>query len=371
MKSYFLTVPNFKKNQVNLSYPLFFCRIVSIILAVWQERRQERYLLPLEKTVKGKKKGMRKKKAAIFVFFVMASILLIDGKMPQAKAETKEAVQQGQQTVVTVKNKKELYTVLSEQLMQRRKNFYIDYQGKADKELKKIGKQLNAEKTETYWKGMYTLLQNMAELVDDPLTTSDSDYLTGIIDYAFIYYMDGMFCFEDVHYYETAAQTRKVDKKINEVLKKRNLYEETDPVTIVERIHKYVINRIAYDGRKENKCNYSVYDGLFKQRTVCNGYALLTYKMLNELGVPCKYISGPAKNEDGDMQLHAWNIVKIGKKWYNLDTTWDDNDDGRVYYDYFLCGNKMFRKDHMPDSWYRTKSYLDNYKISTKDYSFA
>lgn len=316
---------------------------------------------------------MKKKKTVAAAFIVIVSMLLSSGNPLSAGAEKKEAVQQEQAeqnitNLFTVKSSGELYEVLSAQLLRREKDFYIDYQGKADKKLEKIGKQLNAEKTETYWKGMYTLLQNMAEAVDDPSTTSDSDYLTGIVDYAFIYYIDGMFCFEDVHYYETAAQTKKVDEKIAKVLKKRKLYEETDPLVAIDRVHRYIINQIAYDRRKASKCNYSVYDGLFKQRTVCNGYALLAYKMLNELGIPCKYISGPAKNEDGDMQLHAWNIVKIGKKWYNLDMTWDDNDDGRVYYDYFLRGNKVFRKDHTPDVWYRTEAYQNKYKIAKKDY---
>lgn len=313
---------------------------------------------------------MEKRLVVTVIFFVLCTLVIHWNPVGIQAEKAGEVVQKEQRTfsVFTVKTKEELYQVLSGQLMKRSDNFYIDYQGKKDKELKKIGKQLNSDKTETYWKGMYTLLQNMAEAVDDPMTTSDSDYLTGILDYAFIYYIDGMFCFEEVAYYETEAQTRKVDKKIGSVLKKLNLYGETDPVAAVDRVHKYIINRVAFDYRKEDKCNYSAYDGIFKQRTVCNGYALLVYKMLNELGIPCKYISGLAENEDGEVQLHAWNIVKIGKKWYHMDTTWDDNDDGRVYYDYFLRGNRLFKKDHMADTWYRTDAYIKKYKISNKDY---
>jgi len=282
-----------------------------------------------------------------------------------------ETVKQGKEKVLIAENKQKLYEILSEQLMQRSSRFYIDYQGKLGLALKRISKQLNAMDTETYWCGMYSLLQNMAEAVDDPNTTSDSDYLCGIIDGASIYYDRGMFCFEEVTYYETAAQTKKVDKKIDKILKRLGLYEEEDEIIIVDKIHRYVINRIAYDNRKETKCSYSTYDGLFKQRTVCNGYALAVYKMLNTLGIACKYISGPAEDAQGEQQLHAWNIVKIGKKWYNLDTTWDDNDDGHVYYDYFLRGSNFFYKEHTPDSWYCTKSYLEQYKIAKKDLFFV
>lgn len=313
---------------------------------------------------------MRKKQITALIA-ILICIFVIDVKpLDIAAKKTEEITEElsSASNIFYVYEKQELYEVLSEQLMNRSKNFYIDYQGSMDQELKKIGRQLNSEKTETYWKGMYTLLQNMAESVDDPFTTSDSDYLTGIIDSSFIYYIDGLFCFESMTYYETAAQTQKVDTKIDKVLKRFNLYEEADPIAAVDRIHRYIINRVAYDYRNENKCNYSAYDGIFHQRTVCNGYALLAYKMLNALEIPCKYISGMAENDDGEMQLHAWNMVKIGKKWYNLDITWDDNDDGRIYYDYFLQGNKMFEKDHKPDIWYQTDSFLKKYKISKKNY---
>lgn len=318
---------------------------------------------------------MNRKQVIIIIYFIAVCFFLIDieamntlAQKKETEEETEDLLSTSISNMFTVESEQELYEVLSEQLMNRSEDFYINYQGILSQELKKIGKWLNSEKTETYWKGMYTLLQNMAESVDDPLTTSDSDYLTGIIDSSFIYYADGIFCFESMEYYETAAQTKKVDTKINKILKRLKLYKEADQEIIVDRIHKYIINQIAFDHRDENKCYYSAYHGLFKQKTVCNGYALLAYKMLNMLGIPCKYISGMAKNEDGDLLLHAWNIVKIGKKWYNLDITWDDNDDGRVYYDYFLRGSKLFYKDHNPDYWYKTDLFLEKYKVSKKDY---
>ena len=302
-------------------------------------------------------------------FFVILYVLLIMTISVRVEADVTESVSpQAVYDVFIAYDQQELYEIMSDQLLARSEDFYIDYQGDLDKELKKIGKQLNSKKTETYWNGMYMLLQNMAEAVDDPESTSDSDYLTGIIDSAFIYYADGIFCFENVEYYETKKQTKIVDKKIKKVLKRLELDQEEDAVAVVDKVHRYIINRISYDYRNENKCNYSAYHGLIKQRTVCNGYALLAYKMLNQLGVQCKYISGMAKNEVGNKQLHAWNIVKIGKKWYNLDTTWDDSDDGRVYYDYFLRGSKYFSKDHTADRWYLTDQFAEKYKIARKDY---
>lgn len=298
-------------------------------------------------------KNFRKK--IVFSCFLFLSAMLQPG-LCQAAGET-----------FIAENKMELYTILSEQLMQRSSSFYIDYTGKMGSALKKITKQLNSTKTKTYWRGMYTLLQDMAEAVDDPNTTSDSDYLVGIIDAADIYYANGMFCFDTVTYYETKAQTRKVDKKIQSVLKKKRLYEEENPIIVIEKVHNYLIQRITYDTRKASKCNYSAYHGLMDQQTVCNGYALAAYKMLNELGIPCKYITGMATNFSGKKQLHAWNIVKIEDKWYHLDITWDDNDDGRIYYDYFMRGADFFYQEHKPDYWYRTKRFTQKYNVVKKD----
>ena len=54
---------------------------------------------------------------------------------------------------------------------------------------------------------------------------------------------------------------------------------------------------------------------------VCAGYAEILRNALALKGIECKYISGlPEKdNESG----HAWNQVKIGDNWFNVDLTWD------------------------------------------------
>jgi transglutaminase/protease-like cytokinesis protein 3 len=37
----------------------------------------------------------------------------------------------------------------------------------------------------------------------------------------------------------------------------------------------------------------------------------------------------------------------VDGKWYNIDVTWDDPDDGeRIYYDYFCIPDSKIYKDH-------------------------
>lgn len=64
---------------------------------------------------------------------------------------------------------------------------------------------------------------------------------------------------------------------------------------------------------------YNVYGALVKGMAVCSGYAKAYQYLLQEkLGIPCEYVSSSDMN-------HAWNMVKIGSKYYHVDVTWDDS----------------------------------------------
>ena len=61
-------------------------------------------------------------------------------------------------------------------------------------------------------------------------------------------------------------------------------------------------------------------------------YTLAYLRLMQEMGVPCIYVSG---------EEHAWNMVKLRSRWYSVDVTWDDATDA---YSYFLKGTKDFRQ---------------------------
>ena len=77
---------------------------------------------------------------------------------------------------------------------------------------------------------------------------------------------------------------------------------------------------MAYDERY-----YSPYDAFVKKRGLCMSYALAYQRIMQEMDIPCIYIKG---------DNHAWNMVKLGGYWYNVDVTWDDV--GKGSYQYFL-----------------------------------
>lgn len=165
-----------------------------------------------------------------------------------------------------------------------------------------------------------------------------------------------------MEYLESYEQTNKTDKMIAKVLKKLNLTKKSDYEKI-KAVHDYVINNTSYDMSTELN---SPYYALVEKTSACQGYAVLIYKMLTELDVPCRVITGNAKNG-----LHAWNIVKLDGKWYNLDATWDDPiglfGKSSMRYKYFLkTDNDM--TDHQRDEEFRTIAFYEAYPMAKESY---
>lgn len=238
--------------------------------------------------------------------------------------------------------KAEFYNQLRKQLLKRPTNLTISFKGS----YKTVAPNAN-----------YILEQ--IRLLDDKSTSDDADFLMGTLLYISynVRYTSKASTFNFYFKYtETANQVKELNKKISSVLTSLGV-SKMSPVAKVKAIHDYVVNHVQYD---LTMTDHSAYGGLVasKHTTVCQGYALLMYKMLTDAGIPAHYVTGYAG------EAHAWNIVQINGTWYYLDATWDDPTGGRpiLSHDYFLIGSKKLSKDHTTDSVY-TKTY----KISAND----
>ncbi len=114
----------------------------------------------------------------------------------------------------------------------------------------------------------------------------------------------------------------------------------------VKSIHDYLVRNTVYTygGSEVHTLNYA----LNMKRCVCDGYAKAFFFLCKACGLDTILIGGKAWNSDGT-ELHAWNKVKIGGKWYSIDVTWDDpvpDDPGTVIYDYFLIRDADLKEDH-------------------------
>lgn len=153
--------------------------------------------------------------------------------------------------------------------------------------------------------------------------------------------------------YQAASGSSKVDKKIQSVIRKKIKAGMTDAEK-VKAVHDYIALNCAYD--YSNYLNgtipyesYTAAGVLLKKKGVCQGYAEAFLLFMDALDIPCKMISGTA-NGGG----HAWNLVKVDKKWYHIDVTWDDpvpDKEGYVRYSYFLIPDSVMDDDH---SWTRS-----------------
>ncbi|HHT98079.1 MAG TPA: hypothetical protein GXZ90_09335 [Clostridiales bacterium] len=204
-------------------------------------------------------------------------------------------------------------------------------------------------------------------LSDDDSISTDSDYLERSIrsfkisttTYSFRQKIKLNF---DIKYLTTLSEETELNNHIEEALLSLKLSTSND-YKKTRKIHDYIVNKISFD---ESQTKYSAYNGMIENSGVCEAYALLAYRMFTDSGLETKIITGYAGGE-----LHAWNIVKINDKWYNIDLTWDDpvTPDKQQYtrYDYFLKNENDF-DDHTRDARYLTKDFLETYPISEKSY---
>lgn len=147
----------------------------------------------------------------------------------------------------------------------------------------------------------------------------------------------------ELKYYVTSAQEAYVTNQVKAIAKSLNKAGMTD-FDKVFAVNNYVVSKASYSKETKNTPHH-VYTLLTEGKGVCQAYALLTHRLLQELGVESRYVVGVAKGEN-----HAWNQVKVNGKWYHLDTTWNDLSDiwgnKNVRYQWFLTSSATMKKDH-------------------------
>lgn len=164
-------------------------------------------------------------------------------------------------------------------------------------------------------------------------------------------------------YYTTYEQETLVDEQIDRVLDELDVYK-SGTYQKIKAVYDYICQNTSYDydnlNNEDYKLKYTAYAALIDGKAVCQGYALLFYRMSLELGVNSRLISGT-----GNQEAHGWNIVNVNGLYYNVDTTWDA---GRMEYDYFLKCDQNF-VDHVRDEEYTTQEFYVSYPMAKEDYA--
>lgn len=87
----------------------------------------------------------------------------------------------------------------------------------------------------------------------------------------------------------------------------------------------YLVRHMQYDRRYR-----TAYDAFRKKRGNCMAYSYAFLRLMQELEIPCVYVSS---------EHHAWNMVKLKGRWYHVDVTWEDTIRRNTY---FLKGKNDF-----------------------------
>ena len=139
---------------------------------------------------------------------------------------------------------------------------------------------------------------------------------------------------------QMSAETEKINAAADELLK-----GITPSMPEFERerlLHDRLAKSITYD--LNEKYAHTAYGALVNGRAVCDGYTQAFQYLLQRVGIQSFMVTGTGKGGN-----HAWNIVRIDGRYYNVDLTWDDQERD-TFYAYFNLTDERIKDDHTFDT---------------------
>ncbi len=145
-----------------------------------------------------------------------------------------------------------------------------------------------------------------------------------------------------------------MDLRANEIIEQIITKDQTDDEKI-KSIYEYLASHILYDPTPNANGDYrsmshTAYSALVDGIAVCDGYSEAFKYLLDKVGIENVLIFGEAKEEALKFKNtinHAWNLIKVGEKYYHYDLTWDDDDvNNKVRYNFYKKNNEDLRSTH-------------------------
>ncbi|MBP5492183.1 MAG: DUF4214 domain-containing protein [Clostridiales bacterium] len=126
-------------------------------------------------------------------------------------------------------------------------------------------------------------------------------------------------------------------------------------------LHDWLADHITYGSRDHA---YDIYGAFVLGTCVCEGYAKAFTYLARRVGIQSYFASSAAMS-------HAWNVVLVDGKYYNVDVTWDDPTAdllGRVEHSYLLLDNESMKK---VDGSHLAADNIDPNLLTNKDFTSA
>lgn len=147
----------------------------------------------------------------------------------------------------------------------------------------------------------------------------------------------------NISYTATFSQEQDVSRRVEEII--GNIIDiSMNDEDKVKAIHDWVVLNVEYDQTYQRRSAYHALFGV--KETVCQGYALLVIRMLQEVNIESKFVVGFVGNVN-----HAWNLINLCNHWFHLDATWNDPiifppDPDHISWNYYLLSDAQILKDH-------------------------
>ena len=168
-------------------------------------------------------------------------------------------------------------------------------------------------------------------------------------------------------YYTTLNEEAEVTESINKIMSSLEFDKDTSEAEKVEKIYEYIYTNVQYDKIHKTNVHYhldsTAYAALIYKNASCQGYSVLASRLLLEVGIDNKIVTGYAIKENKE-EYHAWNLVKLGNKYYNMDITWDKQLESKKY---FLKCNNTFT-EHRRDMEYTNEEFKRKYPDANRDF---
>ena len=120
----------------------------------------------------------------------------------------------------------------------------------------------------------------------------------------------------------------------------------------IETINGYLCDTVFYPQEPFIPHDFTPYGALFSGRAVCDGYARAAKILCDLAELDCYYVVGYCGGDPVNGG-HAWNLVNVDGKWYQLDVTWNDcssTDDFFLVTDDFMSLSREWDRSAYPAS---------------------
>lgn len=129
-------------------------------------------------------------------------------------------------------------------------------------------------------------------------------------------------------------------------------------------INSFIAKKVKYNIR--TPYHNTAYAAMMKGKASCQGYADLFTLISRQAGLNVDTVCGYAwmknKGKKTKRNYHAWNVIKSGKKWVQIDPTFNDAGK-RARTKFFMTKKKQFNRNHSLDTFYNNSKWKNAHPL--------